>query len=88
MMSVMSAMLEWQGDEFVQMQVAKDTLDDPKKTLLFIDETTRTIIFRMGSEVGAFDKRIISRRFQSVSKSGINVNGVQLATMLLNILVK
>ena len=77
-MSVMSAMLEWSGDEFVQMPVAKDTLDDPKKTLLFIDETTRTIIFRMGSEVGAFDKRIISRRFQSISKSGFNVNGVQL----------
>ncbi len=77
-MSMMSAFLEWDGEEFVQMAVSKDTIDDPKKTMLFIDENTRTIIFRMGNEVQAFDKRIISRRFQSISKSGINLGGVQL----------
>jgi hypothetical protein len=32
----------------------------------------------MGSEVGAIDKRIISRRFQSISKSGIQLNGINL----------
>ena len=78
MMSVMSAFLQWDGEDFVQMSVSKDTLDDPKKTLLFIDESTRTIIFRMGNEVQAFDKRIISRRFQSISKSGIKLGSVQL----------
>ena len=77
MMSVMSAMLEWDGEDFIQMAVSKDTLDDPKKTILFIDENTRTMVFRMG-EVQPFDKRIISRRFQSISKSGINLGGVQL----------
>lgn len=78
MMTVMSAILEWDGEDFVQMSVSKDTLDNPTKTILFIDENTRTIVFRMGNEVNAFDKRIISRRFQSVSKSGINIGGVQL----------
>lgn len=74
----MSAYLEWDGEEFVQTSVSKDTIDNPEKTVLFIDESTRTIIFRMGSEVQPFDKRIISRRFQSISKSGINLGGVQL----------
>ena len=77
-MTVMSALLEWNGEDFVQMSVSKDTLDNPTKTILFIDENTRTIVFRMGNEVNAFDKRIISRRFQSISKSGINIGGVQL----------
>ena len=78
MLAMVSQFLEWDGNDFVPMSVSKDTLDDPKKTILFVDENTRTILFRMGSEVGAFDKRIISRRFQSISKSGINVNNVQL----------
>ena len=78
MMTTFSTFLEWDGSDFVQMPVSKDTLDDPTKTIIFLDENTRTIIFRMGNEVGAFDKRIISRRFQSISKSGININNVQL----------
>ena len=77
-MTVMSAFLQWDGEDFIPLGITKDTLDDPKKTVLFIDENTRTIVFRMGAEVAAFEKRIISRRFQSISKSGINVGGVQL----------
>ena len=76
----MSAFLEWDSDnkEFVQMSISKDSLDDPTKTMLFIDENTRTIVFRMGNEVQPFEKRIISRRFHSISKSGIKIGGVQL----------
>ena len=78
MMLAVSVFLNWNGEEFVPMTVSKDSIDDLTKTILFIDENTRTIVFRMGSEVSAFDKRIISRRFQSISKSGININNVQL----------
>ena len=77
-MSIVSVFLHWNGEEFVPFDVSKDSLDDLKQTILFIDENTRTIVFRMGNEVSAFDKRIISRRFQSISKSGININNVQL----------
>lgn len=78
MLSVVSVFLRWDGEDFVPFNVTKDSIDDLKQTVLFIDETTRTIVFRMGNEVSAFDKRIISRRFQSISKSGININNVQL----------
>lgn len=78
MMSVVSVFLKWDGEDFVPTTVTKDTLDNTQDTLLFIDESTRTVLFRMGSEVSAFEKRIISRRFNSISKSGIKLNNVQL----------
>ena len=78
MMSLVSVFLKWDGEEFMPMEISKDSLDNPQDTLLFIDESTRTIIFRMGSEVSPFEKRIISRRFQSISKSGMKLNNVQI----------
>lgn len=78
MMSMVSVLLRWDGEDFTPMTATKDSLDNPQDTLIFIDENTRTLIFRMGSEVSPFEKRIVSRRFQSISKSGINLNNVQL----------
>jgi len=72
------ALFRWDGNDFVLVPIQKNMADDESQTFLFIDESTRTIIFRMGNDVGLIDKRIISRRFQGISKTGISVEGISL----------
>lgn len=72
------ALLKWDGSDFVLIPIQENLSDNITHTYIFVDENNRSIIFRMGSEVSDFDKRIINRRFKSISKSGIKVDGINL----------
>lgn len=70
--------MEWNGAKFEPVQVHKGSVDDTNKTLLFLDEGSRRIVFRMGENESNVQKRIISRQFQSVAKSGIQLQNVRI----------
>ena len=68
--SKLSLLLKWNGTDFAQVERGLYPFDDNRNTLMYIHELSRTIVFRMGVGESDINKRIITRMFNSIAKTG------------------
>ena len=68
--SKLSLLLKWNGTDFAQVERGRAPFDDSRDTLMYIHELSKTIVFRMGVGESSINKRIITRHFNSITKTG------------------
>lgn len=66
----LTVLLRWNGSDFEPLGKSKLQFDDTRDSIVYIHETSRTMLFRIGVGESSISKRIISRRFDSIAKTG------------------
>ena len=66
----LTVLLRWDGSNFEPLKNEKRLFDDTRDSIVYIHEASRTMIFRIGVGESSINKRIISRRFNSIAKTG------------------